>query len=97
MAEMPLNEALLRLGSGGQPGAQGMTGEAVATLALRQITANAGGKSRRFGVSLEKWRAFGFGLCGGLEIAWAFVAERRMSPHRIIEPVDVASNGNFGR
>jgi hypothetical protein len=49
------------------------------------------------GVALEKWRAFGFGLCGGLEIAWAFVAKRRMSPHRIIEPVDVASNGNFGR
>jgi len=49
------------------------------------------------GVALEKWRAFGFGLCRSLEIAWAFVAERRMSPHRIIEPVDVASNGDFGR
>ncbi|WP_199720990.1 hypothetical protein [Azospirillum cavernae] len=50
-----------------------------------------------FGVALEKWRAFGFGLCRSLEIAWAFVTERRMSPHRIIEPVDVASNGDFGR
>lgn len=50
---------------------------------------------QRSGLALEKWRAFGFRLCGGLECAGALIAQRRVSPQRIIEPVDVVSNSDF--
>jgi len=46
VAELPLDVALIGLGGGREPGAQGVSGEFLPPLALRKITPHPGGQRR---------------------------------------------------
>ena len=48
------------------------------------------------GLAPIKWRGMCSACCQLFELCRAEIVERRVSPHRVIETVDISGNGVFG-